>query len=71
MNGAERIAAERKRQIEVEGWTPEHDRQHSSGDLARAASCYAARWHSDRSTAIEQAIEAAARQNWEAEHGRD
>ena len=23
--GIERIAAERKRQIEVEGWTPEHD----------------------------------------------
>jgi hypothetical protein len=25
MTGAERIAAERQRQIEVEGWTPEHD----------------------------------------------
>jgi len=25
MNGIERIAAERERQVEAEGWTPEHD----------------------------------------------
>jgi hypothetical protein len=37
MNGAERIAAERRRQIEAEGWTPEHDDQHSDGVLALAA----------------------------------
>lgn len=35
------IAAERRRQIEVEGWTPEHDDQHRAGDLACAAGCYA------------------------------
>jgi len=36
------IAAERRRQIEVEGWTPEHDdSKHSSGQLAIAAACYA------------------------------
>lgn len=35
------IAAERKRQIEVEGWTAEHDADHSDGALARAAGCYA------------------------------
>ena len=39
--GIELIAAERKRQIEVEGWTPEHDDGHSSGELAMAAACYA------------------------------
>lgn len=42
MPGIERIAAERQRQIEVEGWTPEHDDEHDDGDLAMAAVCYAA-----------------------------
>lgn len=37
----EEIAAERKRQISNEGWTPEHDDLHSNGQLALAASCYA------------------------------
>ena len=41
MTGVERIAAERKRQMEKEGWTPEHDAQHSEGELAIAAACYA------------------------------
>lgn len=35
------IAAERQRQIDVEGWTPEHDDDHKRGDLARAGACYA------------------------------
>lgn len=35
------IAAERKRQIEAEGWTYQHDDEHASGELARAASAYA------------------------------
>lgn len=39
--GAELIAAERRRQIEVEGWTPEHDDEHDGGELALAAACYA------------------------------
>lgn len=39
--GIDYIAAERKRQQEVEGWTPEHDRQHEEGELAIAAACYA------------------------------
>jgi hypothetical protein len=42
MNGAERIASERQRQIEKEGWTPEHDSQHTNGSLARSGACYAA-----------------------------
>ena len=41
MSGAELIAAERQRQIEVEGWTPEHDDEHDEGELALAAVCYA------------------------------
>lgn len=39
--GIELIAEERKRQIEVEGWTPEHDDAHQNEQLANAAGCYA------------------------------
>ncbi len=35
------VQAERRRQVEVEGWTPEHDDKHSHGQMARAAACYA------------------------------
>lgn len=35
------IIAERQRQQSVEGWTPEHDDEHHTGELARAAVCYA------------------------------
>jgi hypothetical protein len=40
-DGITRIAAERKRQIEVEGWTKEHDAKHDGGELGEAAACYA------------------------------
>ena len=39
--GIELIAKERQRQIEVEGWTKEHDAKHTDDTLALAASCYA------------------------------
>ena len=40
--GAELICEERKRQIEVEGWSAEHDdREHSPGSLAQAGAAYA------------------------------
>lgn len=35
------IIAERQRQQSVEGWTPQHDDEHCTGALARAAVCYA------------------------------
>ena len=35
------VVAERQRQINVEGWTAEHDDEHDSGELAGAAACYA------------------------------
>ena len=35
------IAVERVRQIEAEGWTPQHDDAHSNGEMAQAAACYA------------------------------
>lgn len=40
MTGAERIAAERQRQLDVEGWDADHDRGHGD-ELAQAASVYA------------------------------
>lgn len=41
-SGAERIKQERLRQIEQEGWTPEHDDAHEPGTLTVAALHYAA-----------------------------
>lgn len=41
MNGIELIAAERQRQINVEGWTPEHDDEHDHCELVLAACSYA------------------------------
>ncbi|MBB4042054.1 hypothetical protein GGR34_003739 [Microvirga flocculans] len=38
---AQDVLAERRRQIEVEGWTAEHDDQYRNGELAKAAVCYA------------------------------
>lgn len=35
------IAAERRRQIDAEGWTPERDNDYRRGELAGAAACYA------------------------------
>lgn len=35
------VQAERRRQVDAEGWTPEHDDEHSHGQMARAAACYA------------------------------
>lgn len=36
------VIAERARQQRVEGWTPEHDDQHASGELCTAAASYVA-----------------------------
>jgi len=41
MRAIDSIAAERRRQVEAEGWTPEHDDAHDKCELARAAACYA------------------------------
>lgn len=39
--GIELIAEERQRQIEKEGWTQEHDAEHTDFSLIQAAICYA------------------------------
>lgn len=40
-NIMDEIRRERERQIAEEGWTPEHDDQHTAGELALAGSAYA------------------------------
>ncbi|KWR88789.1 hypothetical protein [Cupriavidus sp. IDO] len=35
------VLAERRRQVESEGWTPEHDDKYIHGDMSSAAGCYA------------------------------
>ena len=40
-DAARDVLAERRRQVDVEGWTPEHDDQHLQGALGRAAGLYA------------------------------
>lgn len=35
------VQTERRRQIEAEGWTQDHDDKHGGGQMARAAACYA------------------------------
>lgn len=39
--GVERIVDERARQITL-GWTPEHDEEHDTSEMAMAAACYVA-----------------------------
>ena len=46
------VLAERRRQIEVEGWTPEHDDEHSTQELAFAAACYATADEGDAPPAV-------------------
>ena len=41
MSGLDLITAERQRQIDAEGWTPEHDDEHVGDEIARAAAVYA------------------------------
>lgn len=42
MTGIDLIAKERRRQIEVEGWSQDRDcQEHRFGELAAAAACYA------------------------------
>lgn len=40
-SAARDVLAERRRQIEAEGCTPEHDDEHARFELARAGACYA------------------------------
>jgi len=54
MNSIKLIAAERRRQIEEEGWTAKHDESHPDMALAAAGACYA----------IDLVAHIEARENW-------
>jgi hypothetical protein len=41
MTGIEAIKKERERQLNEEGWSPEHDDSHIDHEMAFAAACYA------------------------------
>jgi hypothetical protein len=41
------VLAERQRQMSAEGWTPEHDDEHTKGELAVAAALYALQGRGD------------------------
>ena len=47
------VLAERRRQIDAEGWTPDHDDEHAPGEMSQAAACYAkyGDWVAYRNTA--------------------
>lgn len=53
LDGVALIAAERRRQIDEEGWTPDHDDTHANGELALAGACYAIPAGHDTAEAIE------------------
>jgi len=40
LTGFQLIKKERQRQIDVEGWTPEHDKKYQNHELFKAAACY-------------------------------
>lgn len=60
--GANAIHLERARQIEIEGWTPQHDDEYVGGDLARAAVCYA--WVAVLSDGARNAVMSSPPQTW-------
>lgn len=49
-DAAHDVLAERHRQVEAEGWTPEHDDEHCAGEMATAAGLYALHAHSNDPT---------------------
>ncbi|WP_372395202.1 hypothetical protein ABMY26_06965 (plasmid) [Azospirillum sp. HJ39] len=51
MSAINDIAAERRRQIEAEGWTPEHDDEHDNSEMSRAAAAYALSANGDKTKA--------------------
>lgn len=56
--GAQDVLAERRRQIEKEGWSAEHDAAHPVGDFERAAATYALYTYGVPATAKVEGLEA-------------
>lgn len=53
---AQDVLAERRRQVESEGWMPEHDDQHEYGQMASAAACYALTASGDREIRLSHSL---------------
>jgi len=53
MSVIDEITAERRRQVEQEGWSDEHDDSHRDGEMSRAAACYAAHASAFQNASIE------------------
>lgn len=51
-DGVAMIAAERRRQIDVERWEPDHDDEHDTEELAFAAACYVTAGPGDEPPAV-------------------
>ena len=62
--GAQLILAERRRQIEAEGWSPFHDDKHRRRELAKAAESYLSTHSSPDVTAPRRPGLAAPCWNW-------
>lgn len=56
-DAARDVLAERKRQVDAEGWTADHDDEHVNGGMAVAAACYA--------ITARQGLEAQATELWD------
>lgn len=64
MSVIDEIAAERKRQIEAEGWHPEHDDAHKNGEMGGAAACYIMRGLRITATGLHDRVELMVRDLW-------
>lgn len=64
MSVLDEIAAERRRQVEAEGWAPSHDDAHQDGQLAGAAACYAMHGLQIGNNALAERVRRLARDLW-------
>ena len=64
MSGIEAIANERRRQVQGEGWSPDHDDDYVSGELAAASACYALNAICPADLAAKQKVEAFIAETW-------
>ena len=55
------ITAERMRQVEKEGWTPDHDDKHTDSSMANAAACYATAYPTLRKVTRTELVDMASR----------
>lgn len=64
MSALDDVATERRRQIENEGWSVDHDDKHERGEMALAAACYAIHSADETATYAPPYIEDALAEYW-------